>query len=255
MKIIGHRGASGSYPENTIPSFIAAIDAGADGIELDVHLTKDGEIVVMHDYTVDRTTDGHGLVSSFTLSELKKLNAGAKWGKENVKIPTLAEVFDAIRDALFVIEVKRGSLMYPGIEEKLLSEIKRKSVKAQIISFDYDALNKLKSLSAGLETGMIFVGRPPYFLDMARQLGASWVHAPRDLVEQSDADYVRAKGLNFGVWGVNTDEEIRSAIDINPDSITTNFPERAVKLLAGLKRRSYFKFFVELGYWSASINS
>jgi len=72
---------------------------------------------------------------------------------------------------------------------------------------------------------------------------------PRDLVERGDVDCARAKGLNFAVWGVNTDEEIKSAIEINPDSITTNFPERAVKLLAGLKRRVDFKFFVELDHW------
>ena len=119
--VLGHRGASGYAPENTLEAFKLAMDMGADGFELDVHLSKDGELVVMHDETVDRTTDGTGFVGEMTLAELKALDASNhKEAYKGAKIPTLAEVYDLIRDTNHIVnvEIKTDNIFYPQLEEK-----------------------------------------------------------------------------------------------------------------------------------------
>ena len=105
--VLGHRGASGYAPENTLEAFKLAMDMGADGFELDVHLSKDGELVVIHDETVDRTTDGTGFVGEMTLAQLKALDAwNHKEGYQGARIPTLAEVYDLIRDTDHIVNVE-----------------------------------------------------------------------------------------------------------------------------------------------------
>ena len=121
--ILGHRGASGYAPENTLEAFRLAMDMGADGFELDVHLSKDGELIVMHDERVDRTTDGSGLIQSFTLKELKALDASNGMAKyKGAKVPTLGELYDLIRDTRHVVnvEIKTDQIVYPDIAEKVL---------------------------------------------------------------------------------------------------------------------------------------
>ncbi len=201
MLIIGHRGWPAAYPENTIPSFLAALKEGADGVELDVHLSKDGVPVVIHDYYVDRTTDGRGKVSSFTADELGRLDAGVKFGMRGVQVPTLREVIEAVNyekpGALLVIELKRGSAVYPKIEEKVISEVSRTSANAQIVSFDYDALRKVREISPKMETGIIFVGRPSYFTGIAKVVGSGWLRGAHDLIGEGDGAVVHREGLKL----------------------------------------------------------
>nr|WP_263972611.1 glycerophosphodiester phosphodiesterase family protein [Thermoanaerobacterium thermosaccharolyticum] len=119
--VIAHRGDSKNAPENTLSAFKRAVEVGSDGIEIDVQLCKDGHLVVIHDERVDRTTDGIGYVKDYTLSELKRLSAGIKFGKKfaDEKIPTLPEVFELLKneDVLLNIEIKSGIISYTGIEE------------------------------------------------------------------------------------------------------------------------------------------
>mgnify|MGYP001626244011 CR=1 FL=1 len=219
MLLIGHRGFPRLFPENTVPSFIKAVELGADGVEMDVHLSRDGFPVVIHDYTVERTTDGKGYVSSLTLDELRSLEHGAKFGMKGTKIPTLEEV------------LKRGSSIYRGIEQKVVDCVLREKVRARIVSFDYDAIARVRKAWPEGETGIIFVGRPPYFVDIARSLGSGWLHAARDLVERGDAELAHRKGLKLDVWAPSREDEIRDAISLNPDSITTNDVELALSML------------------------
>lgn len=129
LQIYAHRGSSGTHPENTLPAFAEAVRVGADGIELDVHLSKDGYLIVMHDEEVDRTTNGKGLIREKTLEELKKLNAGGKFSKEfpAAKVPELREVLGLLLQknyrGMLMIEIKTDQYEYPGIEEKLKVEI------------------------------------------------------------------------------------------------------------------------------------
>ena len=235
MLLIGHRGFPRFFPENTVPSFIKAVELGADGVEMDVHLSRDGFPVVIHDYTVDRTTDGKGYVSSLTLDELRSLDAGAKFGMKGTKIPTLEEVLEEVKkrkpDALFTVEIKRGSSIYRGIEQKVVDCVLREKVRARIVSFDYDAIARVRKAWPEGETGIIFVGRPPYFVDIARSLGSGWLHAARDLVERGDAELAHRKGLKLDVWAPSREDEIRDAISLNPDSMTTNDVELALSML------------------------
>jgi glycerophosphoryl diester phosphodiesterase len=121
--VFGHRGVKGHAPENTLEGFRMAKDLGVDGIEFDVHMSRDGHLVVIHDDDVGRTTNGNGLVRDMTLSQLKMLDAGVKFGKEwrGAKIPTVEEVFSQIEGLKFKIEIKHGSSVYNGIEEKMVS--------------------------------------------------------------------------------------------------------------------------------------
>ena len=235
MLVIGHRGFPSAFPENTIPSFLGALRAGADGIEMDVHLSKDGVPVVIHDYDVDRTTNGHGKVSSFTVDQIKRLDAGMKFGMPGIRIPTLQEVLQAVkrekRDALLVIEIKRGSAVYPGIEEKVVSEVRAEGVSAQFVSFDYDSLKVVKSAWPEAETGIIFVGRPSYFCGIAAEVGSKWLRGAHDLVQKGDGDLVHDHGLKLDVWAPSNPDELRALSAIGPDSVTTNDPRTALSLL------------------------
>ncbi len=160
-KVWAHRGASGYYPENTMTSFEGAIKQNADGIELDVHLSKDGYLIVCHDETLNRTTNGKGFIKQFDLYELKQLDAGSWYDKKykGEKMPLLEEVIDLIKGTNMDlnIELKAGSIFYPGIEEKVLKMIEKYNIKEQVIisSFDHYALVKIKSLDSEIKTGIL----------------------------------------------------------------------------------------------------
>ena len=131
-EIFAHRGASGYAPENTLEAFRLAMEQGADGIELDVHLTKDGEVVVIHDETLDRTSDGQGKVRDYTLEELKKFSFHNHIEKyKGVQIPTLKEVLDLVENSSMKvnIELKTGIYWYEGIEEKTMEIVKNKKTR------------------------------------------------------------------------------------------------------------------------------
>ena len=156
--ILGHRGASGYAPENTLEAFRLAMDMGADGFELDVHLSKDGELIVMHDERVDRTTDGSGLIQSFSLKELKALDASNGMAKyKGAKVPTLGELYDLIRDTRHVVnvEIKTDQIVYPDIAEKVLKLEQEKGMEGRILysSFNHYTLMQLKAATASTSPG------------------------------------------------------------------------------------------------------
>src|SRR5438445_3289928 len=144
--VVGHRGAMGHCPENTLASFERGLELGADWIEMDVHLSRDGELVVIHDETVDRTTNGSGLVQDHTLVELNELDAGSWFGAAYVgqRIPTLGEVLDwaRFRGAVLDIEIKNAPIYYAGIEEMVVHTLDRYGMTDQaiVISFDHRAV-------------------------------------------------------------------------------------------------------------------
>ncbi|MEH7378884.1 glycerophosphodiester phosphodiesterase [Bacillus sp. JJ1533] len=159
-KIYGHRGAKGIYPENTLLGFKKAIDQGVDGLELDVHLTKDGEVVVIHDETLDRTTNGTGWIKDLTLAEIKKCSAGKRfthfdkyedaWDKEQV--PTLEEVLILLAPSAVElnIELKTYAIPYEGIEEKILKIVEQYGKNRSIIysSFHLPSILRMKQLDS-----------------------------------------------------------------------------------------------------------
>ena len=160
-KVWAHRGASGYAPENTLDAFRKAVEMGADGIELDVQMTKDGELVVIHDETIDRVSNGKGWVKDYTYEELKKFNFNKthlEYTKE--EIPTLEQVYRLIKPTNLTInvEIKTGIVFYPGIEERVLELTERLGMKERVIysSFNHYTIRKIKELDPQAKTGMLY---------------------------------------------------------------------------------------------------
>jgi glycerophosphoryl diester phosphodiesterase len=229
----GHRGNPAEHSENTLASYRSALEIGVDLIECDVHLSADGELIVIHDHTVDRTTDGTGMVRDKTLAELRELDAG---GGE--KLPLLDEVAELARGrAGLVVELKQAPLPYPGLEEKVVDALRRLDFvdHACVISFWHPSSQRVKQLEPRLQAGVLEVGRPVDALALLRQSGADvysphWSGADRALVEQ-----VHAGGGYVGVWTVDDDVALAWTSIMRPDSVFTNKPREMLPLITGLQ--------------------
>src|SRR5579875_273715 len=228
--VVGHRGAAGWAPENTILSFERAIALGADAVELDVHLSREGVPVVIHDHHVDRTTDGHGAVDELSLAELRALDAGARWPErpaERVPIPTLAEVLDWARGRTrLVIELK--GTHRPELVDRTIELVReREMVEAvMLISFDHLALRRARTLADDLCLGALYVGRPADPVGMAAACGADALCPQWTLVSADDVASAHRAGLAVCVWTVNEPSDIAEMLARGVDSITSDFPDR-----------------------------
>jgi glycerophosphoryl diester phosphodiesterase len=221
-------------PENTFASFDRAVELKADMIELDVHPCATGELVVMHDETVNRTTDGSGRVAEMTLADLKRLDAAAKSSLGKVEpIPTLAEVLERYsRKVPLAVEVKHGSSMYPGVERKVAEELRSHGAEdhVELISFDLDCLRKLKRESPSVKTGFVFIGNMASFGDLVKgEVDA--LHGRWDFVTKEHVNHARRLGLPTFVWTMNSPEDIREALKLQADGVVSNFPDRVFGLL------------------------
>jgi len=222
----------GHCPENTFVSFERALELGADWIELDVHLTRDGALAVIHDETVDRTTDGHGLVKDHTLAELKKLDAGAWFGREYAgqRIPSLDEVLVWARERHTVvdIEIKNAPSFYEGIEEAVVESLDRSGMAEQVIviSFDHRSVQRVKALDSRVVTGVLYAARPTdagVGLAAAAQADAVLPHWA--YVTPEDVRVAHEAGLAVAPWATSDPEVLRSLITAGVDAIGTNHPD------------------------------
>ena len=237
-KNFAHRGYSGKYPENTLLAFEKALEAGCDGIELDVHLSSDGEVVIIHDELVDRTTDGTGLVGSHTLAQLKTLDASAGfrgvYGRN--EIPTLREYFELVKekDVVTNIELKTGVDTYPGIEEKTLSLIDEFGLRDRIIisSFNHYSVMHFKELAPDIPCGFLeeswVIGMPAY----TKEHGMEFVHPIFNAVTEGFAAQCRACGIGINTWTVNTREDMLDMLRKGVHAIIGNEPELAGHVIA-----------------------
>ena len=211
------------------------MDMGADGFELDVHMSKDGELVVIHDETVDRTTNGTGLVRDLTLAQLKALDACN--GMENyrgAKIPTLAEVFDLIRDTHHIVnvEVKTDEWFYPQIEEKCLALAKEKGVEDRVIysSFNHYTLMKLRQLKPDAKLGMLFGDIMVKPWEYADQLYVDYLHPMKmNIYVPGFGEGAKAAGYGINMWTINDEETMAECLKQDA-GIITNYPDVAVAL-------------------------
>jgi len=235
MLLVAHRGASAEAPENTLPAFKLAEELGVDAVEMDVHMTADGHLVVIHDDVLDRTTDGRGYVREKTLEEVKSLNASHRFADKFgvVRVPTLEEVLSQVRRARLFIEIKHSYTVYPGIEEKVLDLLEAYGAKnrAHLISFDYDSLERVREMDSTVETGIIYVGKARWMIDVARVLKASWLHQASNLLGQEDVVTAHRHGLRIGVWTVDWPEAAIRALRMGVDSLTTNDPRKMMRIL------------------------
>lgn len=230
----GHRGASAYAPENTLASFNLAFDLGADGVELDVSLTKDGVPVVMHDNRVDRTTDGHGAVGEMTLAEIKRLDAGAQFNTKfrGERIPTLEEVLSTVgKRGIVNIELKSGKLPNVGLETVAIAKVieETNAVDRVIISsFNHFALHRMHDIDARLPLGYLYFNRVtisfPY-LETRPLARPTALHPRYVVVTPQFMRWARGKHYQINTWTVDEPEEIRRLIALGVDSVMTNKPD------------------------------
>lgn len=231
MLIFGHRGFSGRYPENTMLAFRKAEETGCYGIELDVQLTKDGQIVIIHDETVDRTTDGKGFVKDYTLEELKKLNASVLFPKvERQTIPTLEEYLGFMKENKLVtnIELKTGVFTYPELEKKTVEMVHAFGLEDRIIysSFNHMSLLKIKALDPAAKTGALMCNEIIQDAgNYCREWGFDFYHPDTRLLNDFIVDDCRKNGIGLNVWTVNDMEMLERMKEWKIDGVITNYPD------------------------------
>lgn len=237
-KIIAHRGFSGKYPENTMLAFSKAVEIGADGIELDVHFTKDGEIVIIHDETIDRTTDGTGFVRDYTYEELSKFNAYGRFeGQfEFQKIPTLREYFELVKDVegfITNIELKTGIFEYEGIEKAVIDLVKEFGLEDRTIlsSFNHFTVMRCKEYEPSIKTGFLveswIIGMGEY----TKSHGIDCVHPIFVNLKPELYAEMKNAGREVNTWTVNEYDDIRRLADMGVDALIGNYPDRMTELL------------------------
>lgn len=204
-------------------AFRRAVELGVEGIELDVHLSADGHIIVMHDETVDRTTNGSGALAEMTLAELRELDAGNGEG-----IPTLGEVLDLVGDGLRVdIEIKANAA-----GEAVLRELEGRDSRWLISSFQWDVLHFVRSQDPGAELWPLTVGASDDAIAVAKEIGAPALAISRKGVDEDIARYLKEQGLDFWVWTVNDPEEALRLAGWGAVGICTDDPAAVQKVLA-----------------------
>ncbi|MFQ6147354.1 glycerophosphodiester phosphodiesterase [Streptomyces seoulensis] len=213
---IGHRGVMGVEPENTLRSFVAAQQAGLDVIELDLHLSKDGALVVMHDAEVDRTTDGSGAIADKTLAELRTLDAG-----HGERIPLFEEVLDAV-DAPLQAEIKDAAAA------RTLAEVMHRRdllSRVEVLSFHDEALTEVARLVPGVRTALVADHYGPEVVGRATAAGAGTLVLNIRRLTLETVEHARAANLRIIGWVVNTLDQLRLVRALELDGATTDYPE------------------------------
>ncbi len=228
--VIAHRGASGYRPENTLSAYALAIDQRADMIEIDLHLTRDGEIVISHDEQLDGL-GGAGEVADATLADLRALDAG-----DGERVPTLDEVLDAFGERIpFNLEFKRGAKgAYPGLEARTLETVTRRGLLERTLfsSFDDSLLARLRALAPASRIAFLFSPRDaarPF--ERARALGAEAINPWYGLVQRELVEAAHAEGLAVYPYTVDDSGDMRRLLDLGVDGLFTNYPDRLRGLL------------------------
>lgn len=234
-KFFGHRGYSGKYPENTLLAFEKAIEAGVDGIELDVQFSKDGHMVVIHDESVDRTTDGKGWVKDLTLDELKSLDASASFtGKYGiVRIPTLEEVLTLVKDYDIItnIELKTGVFEYEGLEEAVAECVRKYNLCDKVImsSFNHFSVMRMRKAAPELKCGFLFES---WLIDAGKYChthGIPCFHPNFRNLIPSVVKEAKQYGLEINTYTVNTLEDFNRLAALDVDVAIGNYPELIIK--------------------------
>jgi glycerophosphoryl diester phosphodiesterase len=235
--IIGHRGASGHAPENTLAAFKKAVALGATFIETDLQLSRDARFVAIHDDTLDRTTNGHGKVHDQTLAALRRFDAGSWFGSDYAgeRIPTLEEIleFSKKNDIVFYLELKPSGSW--GGEHALIGALRESGEVARVvvISFDPTILAGLRNIEPTLMTGVLYDGQLADPLTTAVDVGARQLVARGNLVTPAMIVEARKRDLQVVCWTVNHPAHIRLLIAAGVDGIMSDYPDR---LVAALKK-------------------
>ena len=247
---LAHRGASALAPENTLEAFRVAVEAGAGGLELDVHMTLDKEIVVIHDATVDRTTNGSSAVAEMTLEELRTFDAGYRFSPDGgrtypyrgkrLRVPTLAEIYEEFPIVSVNIDIKEGQ---PGIEERVMEVIRGGEERTLVVSNHHAVVRRFRKVSRGpistgasrLEIGAFYLlsrlllewlARPAY-----EALQVPVEHEGITLVTPRFLEAAHSRGVRVDVWTINDPGEMRRLLDLGVDVLMTDDPGTLADLL------------------------
>ncbi|MDN3016580.1 glycerophosphodiester phosphodiesterase [Paenibacillus sp. BSR1-1] len=239
-QIFAHRGYSALFAENTMGAFIEAEKAGADGLELDVQLTKDGEIVVIHDEKVDRTTTGKGFVKDFLYKEIRKFNAN-KNGLKKEAIPSLAEVLEWLKTNKLIcnIELKNGLIPYEGMEEKVIKLVRKYGLSDRIIisSFNHYSIVQSYRLAPEIETAPLFIEGiyMPWIYSQA--IRAKGIHPKHSSMSDNIFINTMQNGIAVRPYTVNKDADMHRFFNINCTAFITDDPVKALRIRKQYEKR------------------
>lgn len=233
--ICGHRGASGYAPENTLEAFSLAIELKADAVELDVHLSRDGELIVAHDERVDRVSNGTGLICMMSLKDLKRLDFNSLHPEyAAAKAPTLKEVFELIKPSgsSINVELKNSRIRYEGLEEKCLDLAAELGMEDRVLysSFNHHSMLKIKRFNASAKCGLLYDCCLIEPWDYAKRLGMDAIHPHYSelLLNPDEGEASRKMGLMINTWTVNDERDMKKLVENGANMIITNYPDRAI---------------------------
>ncbi len=240
--VLAHRGANKVAPQNTLPAFEKAIQFNADGIETDVHLCKDGEIVICHNYTVDATSNGKGSIDEMTFAELRELDFGSYFSSDfkGITLPTLAELLNLVKNMnLINIEIKPPQ-KDNDLVKKVVEEVYRFGIeKNSIIScFDPECIRQVKEMDKSLKTGLLYergaLGDEIMnfgVVEYCKQLNADAAHPEHILLTEDLVKDLHNNGIKVNPWTVNLKEDIIKYTSWGCDALITNVPDFCIKVL------------------------
>lgn len=235
-KIFAHRGFSSKHPENTMPAFEAAVNAGAHGIEIDVQFTSDGQIVITHDEVLERTTGREGYIFASTYDELKELNfSNPLPGYAPTKIPLLSELLEYLKDkdTLLNIELKNSVVDYTGLELAVIQMAKAYDMLERTIlsSFNHDSMIRAKEIEPAVQTGLLYSCVIHDAAAYAKSCKADALHPLFWTVKEDYLVSCAMGGINVRPWTVDMPEYIKKMIESKVDSVITNCPDVALSLI------------------------
>ena len=234
---VAHRGASGDYPENTLIAFEKALEIGVDEIELDLHSTVDGHLVVMHDATVDRTTDGTGGIGELTLAEIKALDAGRVFGEQfrDERVPTWEEALDLVQGRVGLnVHLKEGGNPDGNYERRVAEALHDfRMVEDSIMTCRDESVGIFAEIDSRIEC-RIFRGNrtPEEYIQKSVEMGLRTMQPGRDITTREFVEKAHEAGRMVHVFYADTPEDMRTFIDIGVDGILTNYPARLKAVLA-----------------------
>lgn len=232
---VAHRGATAYSPENTIAAFDLAVDMKADYIEIDVQRSKDGELVLIHDTTVDRTTDGTGKVGDLTLEQLRSLDAGSWKGEQfaGEPIPTFEEILDHYHGKIGILIELKAPELYPGIEEQVAAALiernlhKPQNEKIIIQSFNFESIKKMDQLLPKVPIGVLTSNRADTTLEALQEFStyADWFNPSYGIVTEELVNHVHSLGMQIGSWTVRSQEAADFLFEMGVDAIISDYPD------------------------------
>lgn len=226
-----HRGASKYFPENTILSLKEGIKTGADGLEIDVHKTKDNKLVVIHDEDIERTFKGKGLVKDFTLEELKEFKCRNKNFEDNLecRIPTLEEVLDLVKASNIIlnIELKTDEIHYNGIEKDVIELVNKYELKDRIIlsSFNHESIKICREIDSSFKTGLLYYKPIENVIEYAKSYGTYSIHPDIRLVSEDLIKEAKENSIKVNIYTVNSPIHMRMLIKAGASGLFTDYPD------------------------------